>query len=206
MGYHVMLDLETLGTSPSAAIVQIGAVLFEPKSGGRVLNNKIFNRFVMVQEGAGHIDHSTLTFWLQEKAAPHLGKNLAENAFPLDQVLAEFIEWPYWALTGNDPREPHVAYQGNTHPYNWWQQITGVWAKPSNFDIAILQSAFRLFGKAPPWNHRATRCMRTVLDILGHNPQVAQVGTTHDAADDALYQVMQLQIALGELGVNLDRR
>ena len=49
----VMLDLETLGTRPDAAIIQIGAVLFEPRSGGMVLNGKAFSMHVLVQDGCG---------------------------------------------------------------------------------------------------------------------------------------------------------
>ncbi|KFH18470.1 3'-5' exoribonuclease [Brucella abortus] len=176
-----MLDLETLGTRPDAAIIQVGAVLFEPVSGGKLLNHVGFNHHVLIQDGSGSIDHGTVCFWLAEKSAKAMGEALGSKAQPLAQVLQEFVDWPQQA-----------------HGLGW-DAIGGVWAKPSNFDLPILQSAFARFGMPAPWDHRATRCARTLFSITG-TPEIDWTGfVNHDALDDATGQAMQVQKAMGLL-------
>ena len=178
----VMIALETLSTRPDAAIIQIGAVLFEPKSGGKILNSKAFDCHILVQDGCGVIDHSTLAFWLQEKSAARMGEKLEEEAVPLPQALQEFIGWPSEFNLGVP-----------------WGDIGAVWAKPSNFDLSILASAFARFGIDPPWDHRKTRCARTLFSITGE-PEIDWGGFVHhDAKDDAIGQAMQVQKAMGLL-------
>lgn len=178
----VMIDLETLGTRPDAAIIQIGAVLFEPVSGGKVLNGKGFNYHVLLQDGMGTVDHGTLCFWLQEKSAAKMGVELSMNAFPLEHVLHNFLAWP---------KEAHDLS---------WESINGVWAQPSNFDLPILRSAFARVGMDPPWDRRATRDAYTLYALAGGRPEIDRVGfTPHDAYDDAVGQAMQVQKAMGAL-------
>lgn len=140
---HVMIDLETLGTRPDACIIQIGAVLFEPVSGGKILNGKGFNRHVLVQDGSGSIDHGTLCFWLTENSAAKMGHELSTVADPLAEVLQAFVEWPM---------EAHELS---------WEAITGMWAAPSDFDLPILKSAYAKLGMDVPWDRRVTRDART---------------------------------------------
>lgn len=178
---HVMIDLETLGTRPDAAIIQIGAVLFEPVSGGKILNGKGFNQHVLVQDGIGTMDHSTIAWWLTEASAKKMGMAMMEQALPINNVLQQFHEWP--------------AVHGLT-----WEAITGVWAMPADFDLPILKSAFNSLGGDVPWNRRATRDARTLFSLVGGPPAVDWTGMTHhDAFDDALGQAMQVQIAMGLL-------
>jgi len=176
-----MIDLETLGTRPDAAIIQIGAVLFEAHDRGRILNGKGFNRHVLVQDGAGTIDHSTVAFWLQEKSAAKMGDKLKNDAIPLFSALNGFESWP--------------AEHGFT-----WDQIDTVWSNGASFDQPILASAFSKMGRNVPWNYRASRCCRTLFALAGGPPKIDWTGLTpHDALDDALGQAMQVQQAFRQL-------
>ena len=178
----IMIDLETLGTRPDAAIIQIGAVLFEPKSGGRVLNGNGFNRHVLVQDGSGSIDHDTLCFWLTENSAVKMGHELDTLAGPLHEVLMDFKLW----LT----RDHDLS----------WEAINGVWANPSDFDLPIMKSAFARIGMDVPWDRRATRDARTLFNMVGGKPEIDWTGlVAHDALDDAVGQAMQVQKAMGML-------
>ncbi len=179
---HVMLDLETMGTRLDAAIIQIGAVMFEARSGGRMLNGQGFNRHVLLQDGQGTLDHSTLCFWLREASAAKMGKALSEDALPLSIVLREFKDWPEKC--------------GTT-----WGAVEGVWAMPADFDLPILKSAFaRLWGDVP-WDRRDTRCARTLFSLVGGKPTIDWTGMTpHDAFDDAVGQALQVQKAMALLG------
>ena len=178
----VMIDLETLGTRPDAAIIQIGAVLFEPLFGGKILNGKGFNRHVLVQDGGGTIDHGTVCFWLAEKSAAKMAEELSTKADFLGHVLQAFVDWPVKA-----------------HDLSW-EAITGVWASPSDFDIPIMKSAFARTGMSVPWDRRATRDARTLFNLVGGRPEIDWAGfVAHDAYDDAVGQAMQVQKAMGLL-------
>ncbi len=179
---HVMIDLETLGTRPDAAIIQVGAVLFEPVSGGKLLNHKGFNRHVLVQDGSGTIDHGTLCFWLTEHSAMRMGEALSDRAEPLATVLQALVEWPF---------EAHGLS---------WEAVGGVWAKPADFDLPILKSAFARVGRDVPWDRRAARDVRTLFSLAGGEPDIDWTGFTHhDAFDDAVGQAMQVQKAFGAM-------
>ncbi len=179
---HMMIDLETLGTRPDAAIIQIGAVLFEPVSGGKILNGQGFKRYTLLQDGSGTIDHSTVAWWLQEASASKMGAALETEAVPLLQALDELDSFPMKA-------------KGLS-----WEAIGGVWAAPSDFDIPILKSAYARFGLGVPWERRATRDARTLFSIVGGKPEIDWTGfTAHDALDDAIGQAMQVQKAMGML-------
>lgn len=175
---HIMIDLETVSTRPDAAIIQIGAVLFEPANGGKILNDKPFNRYTLLQDGMGAIDASTFAWWLQQPHAAKVGKKLDEEGVLLGDALADFVKWP----------EEAAGLK--------WDDIGGIWAKPSNFDIAILHTAFAKHGVNQPWAHRITRCARTLFASAGGEPEIDWTGlVAHDAFDDALGQAMQVQKA-----------
>lgn len=176
----VMIDLETIGTRPDAQILQIGAVFFEAKSRGKILNDKPFNKYCKVQDGLGSVDHDTLAFWLNQAAgnkAHPMVLGFSEKAELMEDVLADLLVWP---------QEIQLT----------WGDIETVWSKPSNFALPILASAFNKFGAEAPWDHRATRCLRTLLAIKGE-PEVDWQGLTHhDALDDAIGQAMTVQAAM----------
>lgn len=178
----VMIDLETLGTRPDAAIIQIGAVFFEPLSGGKVMNGKGFNRHVLVCDNGGTIDHGTLCFWLAEKSSGAMAEAMSTKADFLGRVLQEFTDWPAKQLDRD------------------WEGIGSVWASPSDFDLPILKSAFARAGMSVPWDRRTTRDAHTLFALAGGKPEIDQTGfTEHDAFDDAVVQAMQVQKAMGVL-------
>ena len=60
---HVMLDLETMGNGPRAAIVSIGAVFFDPLTGELGAE---FEAAIDLRSSAksGEIDPDTVLWWL----------------------------------------------------------------------------------------------------------------------------------------------
>ena len=180
----VMIDIETVSTRPDAQMLQIGAVFFEAKSGGTIDQKNTFNRFIQIQDGVGSVDHDTLGFWMQQisKDPKHPMVEGMRNAMPLNQALADFVLWP--TTVGAS-----------------WGDINTIWAKPSNFDLPIVQSALAKFGIAPPWDHRATRCARTLFSVTGE-PAVDWTGLkAHDAVDDCIGQAMGVQMAMGMISM-----
>lgn len=178
--YHVMIDLETFGTGPNAPIGRIGAVAFEAKSGGGVLNGKAFS--VYVKEPTGVYDADTVLWWMDQSDPAR--RKLIEgmgNGVDLPTALDLLEAWPINEL-------------GSA-----WRNIEHVWAKPATFGPPILSSAYRMCGRREPWHYRAVRDVCTVYWLLGDPPEMDPIGMAHDAVDDCLNQVCELQAVLGRL-------
>lgn len=188
MSIHCMIDLETLSTRVDAAIIQIGAVFFDARSGGRIFNDKALSVHVKVQDGGGAIDNGTLGWWLQQPHAPEVGKKLwADDTPTLALALEALHQFPY------DQDIPGLES---------WDDVQGIWSKGPSFDMAILKSAFAKFGAEAPWDFRRERDCRTVIALTG-NPKACEPDGTglvsHDALDDCVYQAMEVQKALSIL-------
>ena len=83
-----MLDLETMGTGPTSAIVAVGAVLFN--------KDKVVNRFYRTidlkdSELYGDIDGSTVMWWMKQSQQAREEIFKANN--DLIDVLEEFSKW-----------------------------------------------------------------------------------------------------------------
>lgn len=174
---HAMIDLETLGTGPSAAIVQIGAVMFNLET-TEIYRDLGFNVYVRLGSYNNEVDNDTIAWWLQEEGAAELGRNLERTALPLSQALDMLSNWP--------DRFPGV---------HGWKDIEAVWSNPGSFDLAMLTDAYRRCWKRdPPWSHREHRCFRTLWNVLGYRPMAEIEGLRpHNALDDAAAQANQAQ-------------
>ncbi len=172
---HYVVDLETMGTGPKAAIVSIGCVRVEQ---GQIAVP--FYERVDLQSSiaaGGEVDASTMQWWLQQSAEARAEVNGSLGALDLNtalHLLAQFMA------------------DGRATP----DKIL-VWGNGSSFDNVILRSAFeRSWGKAP-WQFWNDRDMRTLLAIFPEAKKAVDfVGTKHHALDDALHEARQLCLAL----------
>ena len=156
---HVMLDLETLGTSSNAALLAIGAIEFDPDAGtlGREFY-QVIDPDSCVRYGLT-LDVSTILWWMHQdddvrQAVTRLGAHLAT-------ALNEFAAW----------------YPGQA----------ALWGNGSDFDNVILASAYRAAGIHRPWRYSANRCYRT-LKAVRPDIELERTGTHHHALDDARTQ------------------
>ena len=177
-----MIDLETLGTKPNACITQIGAMFFEPVSGGKCRNDVGFEYHVNIQSCFDHgltMDGDTVSWWLTQDNAAREAFVLGQQKNPpsLPEALMALINWPL------------------ANGYAW--NGINVWANSPDFDLTILQSAFIACGLEVPWRYNAKRDCRTLFWMVGGPPAVENVGTGHKAIDDAEYQACQVQAAMG---------
>jgi len=164
----VMIDLETMGNGPNAAIVAIGAVEFDIQAG------TVGERFYMVAdlesavECGGVIDASTVMWWLKQS----------------DEARAAL-----------DAPSEHIAVV--LHQFAGWMENRGarddvrVWGNGAAFDNVILASAYRRNLAQQPWMHWNDRCYRT---IKAQHPgvKIERYGTHHNAVDDAESQARHL--------------
>lgn len=154
----VMVDLETMGTGPSAAIVAIGACEFDVRGLGRQ-----FYRAVTLQSSVNYgmqMDASTVEFWLkQDKKAQDA---LFQDPVSLNHALSDFS---LWLNSG-----------------------ARVWGFGATFDNVILRSAYKLVDKKCPWHYRDDRCFRTLVSLSAEVEWSERLGTHHNALDDAMHQ------------------
>lgn len=175
---HIMLDLETLDTTPSAVVISIGAVAFDPKT--YALGDKFYVETtgdIAAQQARGRtISGDTVRWWMQQDV-------LAKHVFsvpPLDGVerANTFEALSRFGL--------FVAANGD--------RDVELWGNGADFDNIILGSLYDAFGLRKPWSYSRNRCYRTMKNI-GIGPRRPQVreGVHHNALDDAITQAVHLQ-------------
>ena len=176
MTIHVMHDLETLDNRPSAAIISIGAVAFDPDK------REIVDRFYQVLDKDDCICHGltvsrdTLNWWLKQSEA-------ARAVFSAPGRLGLMP-----AL---------MAYS------QWWRDVDAqiVWANGTDFDTVIMTYAYDRLQADPPWKFYNTRCYRTVKNL--YPTEFPRTGTHHNAVDDAEYQANHLFVIAETHGIPL---
>jgi len=160
----IMLDLETLDTAPTAAIIAIGAVAFtESEFMGE------FYAPVDVSSALqfGTVSGDTLKWWAQK---PDAARSVIwdKDALPLFIALQEFAAWL-------------CTFEN-----------LSVWGNGAAFDNAIIAHAYRKIGVPLPWDFRRDRCYRT-LCALHPGATVERTGVHHNALDDAKHQARVVQ-------------
>ena len=159
---HIMVDLETMGSTPGSAIVSLGAVAFDPITG--TLGEEFYRVIDLgsCQRAGLTIDSDTVKWWLRQPDAARAQLDRAD-AEPLATVLG-------WFAT-------------------WWRRQSGqfIWGHGANFDEPLLSCAFRAAHVVVPWRYSDARCTRTIFALTGERPDRTQ-GTHHNALDDAKAQ------------------
>lgn len=173
---QVMIDIETLGNKPGAAIVSIGAVMFDPDAG--MLDADYYCRILPASCTAAGltIDADTVTWWLSQDAAAREVFAPGDDLLPLPHALAKLAEFIETA-NGID---------------------TMVWARGSSFDFPLLAAAYRAVGMPVPWRYYNERDSRTVVKLTP-DLVIERAGTYHNALDDARHQALHLMRALDQL-------
>lgn len=164
-----MIDLETLDVLPTATVLTIGAVRFDP-FGDELAEPTCQKFYVRVDidscDAIGcTVSQSTLDWWAQQSPAAQNEAFGVENRIPIEQAMNELYKFCWGAKR--------------------------VWSHGAAFDIVILENLFRKVGKAIPWNFWQVRCTRTLFDV-GINPKRAEV-TAHNALEDAYDQMLGVQ-------------
>jgi hypothetical protein len=129
---NVMIDLETMGTGPTAAIVAIGAVRFN-----RCGLVDTFYRNVSLRSSMSlglKVDADTVMWWLQQGEEARAG--LLVDQVHLAPALQAFTVW-----CGPDPI---------------------IWGNGAASDNVWLRSAYDACSMPAPWTFREDRCYRTV--------------------------------------------
>lgn len=165
----VMIDLETLDVLPTATILTIGAVKFDPM-GDELDEAKMEKFYVKVDidscDALGMtVSPSTVEWWGQQSKAAQDDAFDPNGRIPIEQALNELYKFCWGAKRA--------------------------WSHGVGFDLIILENYFRKVEKAVPWKFWEMRDTRTLFDI-GINPERAAV-TAHNALADAYDQALGVQ-------------
>lgn len=191
---HVMLDLETMGKGPRAAIVTIGAVFFNPMTGELGAE---FEANIDLNDSArfGEMDPDTVLWWLGQSDDARAALKPSGKHRKLNDALWGLYEWMLNGSEGND---------GNLN----------VWGNGTSFDNVILRNACQQTREPHAWSYWNDRDVRTVVDmgrdLLGFDPKkdMPFEGVAHRALDDAKHQAryvsaiyQRLQAAMNGCGM-----
>lgn len=167
----VMIDIETLSVRPDAAIVSIGAVVFDPNPGvyGEPMigepSHWILDLSDSIRTG-GRVDGDTVLWWLMQSDAARQAITSGSQVSTVEALLqlSKFLQL--------------VAPLDHLR----------VWANGADFDLPILASAYARLGMLAPWRYHNTRCFRTLRKLHPEVPAPAFDGVPHHAGHDALHQ------------------
>lgn len=161
-----MIDTETMGMDTTGALLAIGAVFFDERTGLGAELYRTINLATAVQRG-GTLDASTIMWWLgQDEAARNA---VRFNGYHIDEALADFVA--FFKKYGNND--------------------TRVWGCSPTFDCEKVSSALKRSGMKTPWLYFNERCYRTVRERNKSVPLDERTGL-HNALEDAKFQANHL--------------
>jgi hypothetical protein len=173
----LMVDIETWGTRPGAAIRSIGAVVFNERSGvvDAFGEDQCFYR--NVRDSVGTKCRHTVAWWSGQS-------DEAQRSFETPAPIRE-----YDALV---ELADFCCGRGN------------VWANDPDFDCVILRAAYEAHGLDYPfafWGHRS---VRTALELGGVSRTRFTPKVAHNALYDAMAQAQSIQHVYSKLGLSND--
>uniref|UniRef100_UPI0034A1C311 exonuclease n=1 Tax=Citrobacter sp. RTP31023st1_F3_RTP31023_210422 TaxID=3143212 RepID=UPI0034A1C311 len=184
---HLMVDMETMGNSPDAPIVSIGAVFFDPSTGN---TGAEFYRVVSLESSMSFgmkPDASTIQWWLKQSSE-------ARSAILVDEAmgLLETLELLADFIAENAANGSHTVQ---------------LWGNGCSFDNVILRRAYALTDTpfaVPFWNDRDVRTMVELGKSVGINPRydIPFEGDMHNALSDARHQIKYVSAIWQRLTAN----
>jgi len=164
---NIMVDIETMGQGSNAAIVAIGAVVFDTSGTG----DEFYAR-ISLEDAAkyGDIEASTVLWWMAQNEAARGEITKRDGVLQLSEVLYKFSLFIH-------------RHQGSSG--------ANIWGNGSDFDNVIIENAYKKVGRVAPWNFWNNRCYRTMKSTF-RDVKLERNGVHHKAIDDARYQAMHL--------------
>jgi hypothetical protein len=171
MAKHLMVDMETLATTPNSVVLSLGAVHFDPYSNH--IGDTLYFRINIDDQDSRHIDPDTIDWWSKQDP------KIMEEAFSANDRIGF-----------NDAINLF-------HKFAWG--CDAFWSNGASFDLVIIEDMYRQIGKAYPWNFWQLRCTRTIFN-LGVDPNMPVAGK-HDALQDAIRQAIGVQNVFSALNI-----
>ncbi|ENV4609663.1 TPA: 3'-5' exoribonuclease [Escherichia coli] len=179
--YHLMIDLETMGTNTNAPIVVIGAVFFDPQTGEI---GPVFYIVISLTDAmnTGAVpDGGTIEWWLKQSSDARAA--ILTDQVKLKDALLRFREFV------------------NEHSD---EKFVQVWGNGATFDNSILRTSYERLGIPCPWHYSNDRDVRTIVELgktIDFNARsvIPFEGVPHNALDDALHQAKYVTATIQKL-------
>ena len=192
-----MCDLETLDTIPSAAIISIGIVKFDPfivqnSFKKNPYHYQVVDKASCIQAGMT-VDDETIRWWQRQSGyaqrilEPKYASPPIENVI---DIMTALRAMSHFITTNAEHKDIYI------------------WSNASTFDITILSDAYRRHGLQPPWKYTGESCYRTINTItklLGIKVDKNFQGTKHHSGHDAINQCLFMQRMLQALFIRTEK-
>ncbi|EJQ6672743.1 3'-5' exoribonuclease [Escherichia coli] len=167
MWTHMMIDLETMGKNPDAAVISIGAIFFDPQTGDI---GPEFSKTIDLDTAGGVIDRDTVKWWLKQSREAQSA--ILADEIPLDDALLQLREFI---------------------DENSGEFFVQVWGNGTSFDNVILRRSYERQGIPCPWHYHNDRDVRTIVELgktidFDARTVIPFEGVRHNALDDARHQ------------------
>lgn len=175
MTTFVMLDIETVSKAPSAVILSLGAVKFDPYTETEPTSPfyHLLDFDQQVELGRD-VNAETLEWWGKQPANIQAACFGDEGRTKVEDFLKEFNRY----LVGVDR----------------------VWAQGIVFDFGILENLYWMMKTPKPWKYNQVRDSRTLFD-LGYDPRREMQVEAHNALADAYFQARAVQKVYKRLNI-----
>lgn len=166
---NLMIDVESMGKKPDAALVAIGAVFFDEHSG---LIGDTFYRTIHLATSVGlgfKIEPATVLFWLGQ--SDEARNAILFNAVHVEDAMSDFADW----VKAKGPAKGDLR----------------IWGCSPSFDCIKVQAHIEACDLEVPWFYWAERDYRTIRERNKIVPEAERVGL-HNAMHDAMHQANHL--------------
>ena len=197
---HLMLDLETLDTTPTAHVLSAALVMFDPITGEildppsgfedififkyarRSFNSRKQQVFGLDHQNGSTISAKTLLWW------HNTNKQFLDEMTMVDSNHQESFN------------EFLIDFTNTMHELvNIRELDVNIWCTGS-FDLDILKNATERYGlkwNVPYWAYKDVRVARQMVETFDLLDE--PITTTHDAFDDCLRQIKYVSAVYGKL-------
>lgn len=175
MAIHGTIDLETLDVVPSATVLSLGAVKFDPFSDAEPYSELYLKILIDDQDRLGRTtSDGTVAWWSRQDPS------IMEEAF--DQTGAVTVE--------------EALRQVN----KWCVGVDELWGQGYGFDFTMLEDMYRSIGKPIPWQFWQVSDSRTITKRMPRDPRKDMQTNLHNALADAYFQAKSIQIIFNHHG------
>lgn len=171
---HIMIDIETYSIASNGVIRSIAAVLFDMFGNTKVLIDCGIEVESCLLAGLA-IDQDTVNFWRNQPSG-NRERLLSKPKDSLRMILPALSNYVYETVP--DKTELYV------------------WSHGSNFDLVLLENAYKAIGEKAFWEYKNVRDTRTLFDVADY--QYKAKGS-HDALEDAMNQTKAVCEAYNKL-------
>ncbi|WP_433994735.1 3'-5' exoribonuclease domain-containing protein [Escherichia coli] len=179
--YHLMIDIETMGTNTNAPIVVIGAVFFDPQTGEI---GPVFYIVISLTDAmnTGAVpDGGTIEWWLKQSSEARAA--ILTDQVKLKDALSRFREF--------------------INEYSD-EKFVQVWGNGATFDNAILRTSYERLDIPCPWRYYNDRDVRTIVELgktidFDARTVIPFEGVRHNALDDARHQAKYVTATIQKL-------